>query len=96
MVASSSMDDLLRDVRMTVRARALMRELATLTGVSEADAVLIALEERVARLKGPVSREERIGRALATLRATTRPTGGRTVPERRERDRALGYGEEGV
>jgi len=90
------MDDVLRDIKTRAEVRALVQELAALTGVSEAHAVLVALEERVARLKGPVSREERIGRALATLRARPRSAGDGQLPGQLHRDRALGYGEEGV
>jgi hypothetical protein len=90
------MDAIPKGVTTSVRLRSLLQELSVLTGVPEADALLAALEERVARLKGPVSREERIGRALQDLESSPRPSRARPVPDRRQRDRALGYGKEGV
>jgi hypothetical protein len=96
MVASSGIEDVLNDIKVRVRTRSLARQLASLTGLSKEEAVLGAIEERVARLTGPASREERIGRALATLDSERRPHGDRRLPSREGRDRALGYGEEGV
>ena len=66
------MDDVLRDIKARAEVRALVQELSALTGVSEEHAVLVALEERVARLEGAGLARERIGRALATLRARPR------------------------
>lgn len=90
------MDAIPKDITTSVRVRSLLQELSVLTGVSEADAILAALEERVARLKGPVSREERIGRALQAIESWPRRPSVRPVPDRHQRDRALGYGKEGV
>ena len=75
--------------------RLLVRDLAELTGADEEDAVLAALQDRVARLKGPATPEERVGRALATLRHWGCDHEGR-MPSQLRRDRALGYGKEGV
>lgn len=87
---------MLRHITAKVRTERLLRELAALTGVSEAEALLVAVEERVARLTGPATTEERVGRVLAALRAESRRGGEATVPDGPARDRALGYGEEGV
>jgi len=87
------MEDVLRGITTRGRLLMLMRELAMLTGESEADALVATLEERVARLKGPATREERIGRVLAALRPEP-PTAGRRLVSRIQRDRALGYGKE--
>lgn len=85
------------EIRTKVALQSLLRDIVTLTGASEADAALVALQERLARLKGPVSREERVTQALTTLRSAARfvDSPGQ-MPSGRERDRALGYGEEGI
>jgi hypothetical protein len=66
-----------------------------LTGETKHEAMLVAVRERLARLKGPVSVEERTQHALALLRQLCGPRTG-PVPTRKESDRALGYRSEGV
>jgi hypothetical protein len=90
------MDGIPKDITVAVRVRSLLGELTALTGASEAEVVMIALEERAARLKGPVSREERIGQVLTAIGPLSRPGRAAVAPDRSEHDRALGYGKEGV
>ena len=96
MVASSSMQDVMKEIGTRARLRALTEELAELTGASAIDVVLHALEDRLARVTGPSTREERLGKVLAILRGSSRFDGDGPVPSRREQDRTLGYGKEGV
>jgi uncharacterized protein with PIN domain len=66
------MHDVMKEIGTRSRLRALTEELAALTGASEIEAVQSALEDRLARVKGPASQEERIGKALAILRSSSR------------------------
>lgn len=100
MVASSSMEDEFAEHRSSVQTRLLIRKLVELTGESEEQVVLRALEERVARLTGPVSKAERRQRVLNMLETSVwrfLPAGesGRTLTGD-EHDKILGYGPEGV
>jgi len=72
------MQDVMKEIDIRARLRALTQELAALTGESEMDAVQSALGYRLARVKGPATQEERIGEALATLRASPAPLPGTT------------------
>ena len=72
MVASSTMQDVMKELSTRTRLLALIEELAALTGAPEAEAVQSALEDRLARVQAPASEEERIGKALATLRSSSR------------------------
>ena len=86
----------MKEIGTRSRLRAITEELAELTGASEVDVVLQALEDRLARMTGPSTREERLGKVLATLRRSSRFDGDGPVASRREQDRAPGYGKEGV
>jgi hypothetical protein len=91
------MRDVLDEIRSDARIRSLIGQLAALTGTPSQQVVITALEERLARLSGPVSRDERAHHALArlTLRLP-RDQGEQPAPSHRELDHALGYGKEGV
>lgn len=77
------MEDVMREIGIRARLRALTQELAALTRESEMDAVQSALGYRLARVKGPATQEERISEALATLRASPAPR-----PDTTEEDHA--------
>ena len=53
------MEDEFAEIRATVHRERIIRDLAELTGETPDDVVLHALEERMARLTGPVSKTER-------------------------------------
>jgi antitoxin VapB len=78
----------------------LAAEVARLTGETKTEAVRRALDERYARLRvraGDANRADRIRRFLEREVWSRIPADqlGR-MPDRRERERILGYGEEGV
>ena len=77
----------------------LAAEVARLTGESKTEAIRRALDERRRRLTGP-SRAERRARVLRFLESKVWPAlpkkeRGRRM-SRREEDRLLGYGDDGV
>jgi len=90
------MDDVMPAIRAKVELRALVCDLAALAGVSEDEALRAALRDRLARLKGPTSPEDRVAHAIASLRRGCAPRERQRAPTEAEWDRALGYGKEGV
>jgi hypothetical protein len=91
------MSDVMDEIRSDARVRSLIGQLAALTGAPGKELVITALEERLARLAGPVTRDERVQHALAALAMRLpRARGEPEAPSQRELDHLLGYGEEGV
>jgi hypothetical protein len=90
------MNDVMAAIRAKVELRSLVQDLAELTGVPEDEALREALRDRLARLKGPASPEERVAHAIASLRRGCSSRERELAPTDAEWDRALGYGKEGV
>lgn len=81
-----------------VEKHMLILDLIQVTGESEDEVVIVALQERLARLTKPVSKAERMQHVLTLLETSCRSV--RKVPSqpltRKEEDAILGYGPEGV
>jgi len=81
-----------------VEKQMLIRDLIQVTGESEDEAVIVALQERLARLTKPISKAERVQQVMNFLETSCRSV--RQVPNqpltRKEEDAILGYGPEGV
>lgn len=81
-------------------AERLAAEVAEMAGETKTEAVRRALEERHARLRSRMSRagrEERVWRFLEReVWARVPETQRGRAPDRKERERILGYGESGV
>lgn len=82
------------------RVERLAAEVAELTGETKTEAIRVALLERRARLRFRIADRARMDRILRFLETEVWPRIpedqlGR-APDREERERILGYGEEGV
>lgn len=82
------------------RVERLAAEVAELTGETKTEAIRVALLERRARLQFRIADRARMDRILRFLETEVWPRIpedqlGR-APDREERERILGYGEEGV
>lgn len=79
------------------RVREVTRALQSLTGGTQRQVVLSALEHRLAVLTGPASADERVQQAVMRLRQSSGSSRkSRPMPSLAERDHALGDGKEGV
>ena len=85
--------------RTRTQVTALIQQIGGLTGEPREQIVLRALEERLSRLTGPTSAEERRRRVFngldTSLWSNLRPATAGTLTKDEE-DQALGYGPEGV
>ena len=93
------MSDPFEILQLRFRIQHLVEDIGALTGEPKDQVMVKALEERLARLKGPVSRAERRQRAFAALEGlwSNRPTTkGGASPTPEQENEILGYGPEGV
>lgn len=81
-----------------VEKHILILDLVRVTGESEEEAVIVALQERLARLTKPISKAERVQQVMNFLETSCRSV--RQEPNqpltRKEEAAILGYGPEGV